>query len=166
MTASLLQKAWSFASKPNESTFPELTTVVTWLRLIIGAAYGVSLGMRNENKGIIGATLGLNVIAFLPMIYFAGYLQADVDSYKNLRFVGVANGLAIMFLIWITYFTWAHSEEETSIQKILSDIITPSAEATVDYSTEEFVNYSTEEVVDYSTEEVMNYATEEVADEF
>lgn len=137
MTASLLQKAWSFASKPNASTFPELTTVVTWQRLIIGAAYGVSLGMRNENRGIIAAALGLNAIAFVPMIYFAGFLMADVDSYNNLRFVGIVNGLAIMFLIWISYFTWAHSEEETSIQKVLSDIITSSADETVISSTEE-----------------------------
>ena len=109
-TSSVLQKACKFGSKPDASTFPELLTVVTWLRIIIGAIYGVSLGIRNENRGLVGATLGLNVIAFAPMLYFNGYLMAYVDSYKNLRFVGVVNGLALMLLIWITFFTYAHSE--------------------------------------------------------
>ncbi|KAL7444174.1 hypothetical protein ACHAXM_009301 [Skeletonema potamos] len=129
-TTSVLQKACKFGSKPDASTFPELTTVVTWLRLIIGAIYGVSLGIRNENRGLVGATLGLNVIAFGPMLYFNGYLRAYVDSYKNLRFVGVVNGLAIMLLIWITFFTWKHSEEEFSMQKVLSDAIMSSSGAT------------------------------------
>jgi hypothetical protein len=126
----MLQKACKFGSKPDASTFPELTTVVTWLRLIIGAIYGVSLGIRNENRGLVGATLGLNVIAVGPMLYFNGYLRAYVDSYKNLRFVGVVNGLAIMLLIWITFFTWKHSEEEFSMQKVLSDAIMSSSGAT------------------------------------
>ena len=126
--SSVLKKACKFASKPDASTFPELITVVTWLRLIIGAIYGVSLGIRNENRGLVGLTLGLNVIAFAPMLYFNGYLMANIDSYKNLRFVGVVNGLAIMLLIWITFFTWAHSEEEISMQQVLSDAMISSSE--------------------------------------
>ena len=125
---SVLKKALKFASKPDASTFPELLTVVTWLRIIIGAIYGVSLGIRNENRGLVGLTLGLNVIAFAPMLYFNGFLMAKIDTYKNLRFVGVVNGLAIMLLIWITFFTWAHSEEEISMQKVLSDAIISSSE--------------------------------------
>ena len=127
-SSSVLKKALKFASKPDASTFPELLTVVTWLRIIIGAIYGVSLGIRNENRGLVGLTLGLNVIAFAPMLYFNGFLMAKIDSYKNLRFVGVVNGLAIMLLIWITFFTWAHSEEEMSMQKVLSDTIISSSE--------------------------------------
>ena len=127
-SSSVLKKALKFASKPDASTFPELLTVVTWLRIIIGAIYGVSLGIRNENRGLVGLTLGLNVIAFAPMLYFNGFLMAKIDSYKNLRFVGVVNGLAIMLLIWITFFTWAHSEEEMSMQKVLSDAIISSSE--------------------------------------
>jgi hypothetical protein len=135
-TSSVLQKACKFGSKPDASTFPELTTVVTWLRLLIGAIYGVSLGIRNENRGLVGATLGLNVVAFAPMLYFNGYLHAYVDSYKNLRFVGVVNGLAIMLLIWITFFTLAHSEEELSMQKVLSDAIMASSSAATESSAE------------------------------
>ncbi len=54
--------------------------------------------------------------------------MANVDSYKNLRFVGVVNGVAIMLLIWITFFTWAHSEEEISLQKVMSDAMISSSE--------------------------------------
>ncbi|KAL7492264.1 hypothetical protein ACHAWT_001419 [Skeletonema menzelii] len=127
-SSSVLKKACKFASRPDASTFPELITLVTWLRIIIGAMYGVSLGIRNENRGLVGLTLGLNVIAFAPMLYFNGYLMANVDSYKNLRFVGVVNGLAIMLLIWITFFTWAHSEEEISMQKVLTDAMIAASE--------------------------------------
>lgn len=139
---SVLKKALKFASKPDASTFPELLTVVTWLRIIIGAIYGVSLGIRNENRGLVGLTLGLNVIAFAPMLYFNGFLMAKIDSYKNLRFVGVVNGLAIMLLIWITFFTWAHSEEEMSMQKVLSDAIISSSE---DASSPEETSVGTDE---------------------
>ena len=127
-SSSVLKKACKFASRPDASTFPELITLVTWLRIIIGAMYGISLGIRNENRGLVGLTLGLNVIAFAPMLYFNGYLMANVDSYKNLRFVGVVNGLAIMLLIWITFFTWAHSEEEISMQKVLTDAMIAASE--------------------------------------
>ena len=141
-SSSVLKKALKFASKPDASTFPELLTVVTWLRIIIGAIYGVSLGIRNENRGLVGLTLGLNVIAFAPMLYFNGFLMAKIDSYKNLRFVGVVNGLAIMLLIWITFFTWAHSEEEMSMQKVLSDAIISSSE---DASSPEETSVGTDE---------------------
>lgn len=136
-TSSVLQKACKFGSKPDASTFPELPTVVTWLRLFIGLFYGISLGIRHETRGLVGATLGLNVIAFGPMLYFNAYLQAYVDSYKNLRFVGVVNGLALMMLIWITFFTWAHSEEEMSMQKVLSDaVVMSSSDEATETSTE------------------------------
>ena len=56
---------------------------------------------------------------------------------KNLRFVGVVNGLALMMLIWITFFTWAHSEEEMSMQKVLSDaVVMSSSDEATETSTE------------------------------
>jgi hypothetical protein len=120
-TSSLLHKVFQFGSKPDASTFPELLTVVTSMRLLFGAMYGVSLAVRHETSGLVGLTMGLNLVAFAPMLWFNGYLHADVDSYKNLRFVGVFNGVAMMLLVWIMLFTYYHLEEEETLQKVLSD---------------------------------------------
>ncbi|KAL7449682.1 hypothetical protein ACHAWC_001725 [Mediolabrus comicus] len=141
----LIQKAMQFGSKPDSTSFPELPTVTTWLRLLIGALYGVSLGIRNENSGLVGMTLGLNVIAFVPILWLNGYLQANIDSYKNLRFVGVVNGLAIMLLIWIVFFTNNHEQEEKSLQKIISDAIFSAETDKLETSTTEETTAGTDE---------------------
>jgi hypothetical protein len=62
---SLISKCTSRHSRPNSTTFPELPTITTWLRFLLGGLYGVSLGLRDETRGMVGALFGLNVIAFL-----------------------------------------------------------------------------------------------------
>lgn len=101
-------------SKPNAKTFPALPDYAKLLRFFLGAAYGLSLGLRGET-GLLGALFGLNVVTFLPMFWFNTYLDADVDSYKSLNFVGVANALAGMMLVWIFLFTLSHGEEEAML---------------------------------------------------
>ena len=54
------------------------------------------------------------------MFWFNSYLDADIDSYKSLNFVGVPNAFALMLLIWIIFFTFAHGEEETSLGNVIS----------------------------------------------
>eukprot|EP01083_Nonionella_stella_P160886 526284_1 len=105
----------SFHSKPDATTVPELPTIITWVRFLVGGCYGVSLGLRNETNGMRGVLYGLNLIAFSPMLWFNYYLQANINSYKSLNFVGVANAFAFMLLIWITIFTIKHEEEEISL---------------------------------------------------
>ncbi|KAL7485185.1 hypothetical protein ACHAW6_010786 [Cyclotella cf. meneghiniana] len=124
---SLLHKCKAYHSQPNATTFPELPTVTTWMRFLLGGLYGVSLGLRDETRGVIGALFGLNVITFLPMFWFNSYLDADIDSYKSLNFVGVANAFAFMMLIWILLFTWEHGEEEISLGKVISEVVQSSA---------------------------------------
>ena len=125
----LLSKCTARASRPNSTTFPELPTVTTWFRFIIGGLYGVSLGLRNETRGMIGALFGLNVIAFLPMFWFNSYLDANVDSYKTLNFVGVANGFAFMILIWVILFTWEHGDAEESLGNVFAEVAARGAAA-------------------------------------
>ena len=34
------------------------------IRFALGALYGISLGVRNETKGLVGALFGINLITF------------------------------------------------------------------------------------------------------
>lgn len=61
------------------------------------------------------------------MFWFNSYLDANIDSYKSLNFVGVANAFAFMMLIWILLFTWEHGEEEISLGKVISEVVQSSA---------------------------------------
>lgn len=47
--------------------------------------------------------------------------KANINSYKSLNFVGVANAFAFMLLIWITIFTMKHEEEEISLSTFISN---------------------------------------------
>ena len=55
------------------------------------------------------------------MFWFNQYLDANIESYKSLNFVGVANAFALCLLIWITIFTMRHEEDEISLGKVISD---------------------------------------------
>lgn len=94
----------------------------------IGLAYGVSLGYRESSddqtlKGTIGLIFGLNVIAFLPIIYLNLYLNANIESYKGMNFVGVQNALALMMLVWIIFFTMIHEEEEIAFNALIQTVV-------------------------------------------
>ncbi len=54
------------------------------------------------------------------MFWFNAFLDADVDSYKSLKFAGVSNALCLSLLIWIAIFTMRHEEAELSLGKIIS----------------------------------------------
>ncbi|KAL7511723.1 hypothetical protein ACHAXN_009406 [Cyclotella atomus] len=120
---SILSQCTARASTPSSQTFPQLPQITTYLRLFLGSLYGLSLGLRDESRGLIGALFGLNIITFLPMFWFNSYLDAKVDSYKSLNFAGVLNGFAVMMLVWITVFTYYHGEEEESLRKVIGEVV-------------------------------------------
>lgn len=45
-------------------SFPPHPPIFGQIRFALGALYGISLGVRNETKGLTGALFGLNVITF------------------------------------------------------------------------------------------------------
>ena len=112
----------SINSKPTVTTYPGLPESITWFRLFLGLAYGITLGFRESQSvvtitGATGVMMGINVITFIPILYMKFYLNADTNSYKNLTFIGCINGLAVMLLVWILFFTMLHEDEE----KVLND---------------------------------------------
>jgi hypothetical protein len=54
------------------------------------------------------------------MFWFNAFLDADVDSYKSLKFAGVPNALCLSLLIWIAIFTMRNEEAELSLGKVIS----------------------------------------------
>lgn len=55
------------------------------------------------------------------MFWFNSYLDANIESYKTLKFVGVAPSFAFMLLIWIVFFTMNNEHAESSLAKVLLD---------------------------------------------
>ena len=97
-----------------------------------GFVYGISLGFRESSQdpsiqGAMGIIFGVNVIMFLPIIYLNFYLNAEIDSYKGLNFAGVQNGLALMMLIWIIFFTMLHEEEEMALNAAVVQSVVKAA---------------------------------------
>ena len=115
--ASTLRTSFSFGSKPNASTFPELVNVIVWMRCLLAIGYGIYLS--RGTVGSLGMLYGLNVVAFVPMIYIILLLGADLDSYDNLMFVGLPNSLALLLLVWIYCYTLENAEEEVALAKII-----------------------------------------------
>jgi len=132
------------------------------VRFLLGAAFGLSLGLRNETNGLKGVLYGINVIVFgtficrdmsvlnafsnftcdtslypVPIIWLKNFLEADTDSYnQSLNSIGVSNALALCLLVWITVFTMFHEEEEISLGKFISDAAISAVKEVVQDSTE------------------------------
>ena len=64
----------------------------------------------------------------VPMFWFNSYLDANIDSYKSLNFIGVGQAFALMLLVWICFFTMDHGEVELSLGKVLMDATASSEE--------------------------------------
>ena len=63
-------------------------------------------------NGPAGLIFGLNVITFIPILYMNYYLNVNTDTFKGLNFAGVQNGIALMLLVWVLFFTMLHEDEE------------------------------------------------------
>jgi hypothetical protein len=116
---SIRSKLFAFQSKPTASTFPELPDIIIWIRIVLGAAYGVNLGLKDEVGGVV-LVFGLNLITFLPIVFMSTFLNVQIDTYKqSVNFAGVANALAVMLLVWMIIFTKQHGGEEAVLAAAL-----------------------------------------------
>eukprot|EP00560_Eucampia_antarctica_P009001 CAMPEP_0197825598 /NCGR_PEP_ID=MMETSP1437-20131217/2647_1 /TAXON_ID=49252 ORGANISM="Eucampia antarctica, Strain CCMP1452" /NCGR_SAMPLE_ID=MMETSP1437 /ASSEMBLY_ACC=CAM_ASM_001096 /LENGTH=81 /DNA_ID=CAMNT_0043425653 /DNA_START=282 /DNA_END=527 /DNA_ORIENTATION=+ len=55
-------------------------------------------------------------------MYLNFILNANVDSYTSINFVGLPNAIALMLLIWIFMFTLEHEEDELALVSALVNI--------------------------------------------
>lgn len=121
----VLKKATAVNSQPNNETFPELPTVLLWVRFVIAIAYGTLLGWYNVRSPTLPLQ-GLNLITFLPVLYAKFYLgvndqeRDEAKSYgMSLVFSGTLNAVAAFLLVWICFYTAANSESEGQLIELL-----------------------------------------------
>lgn len=110
----IIGKFFAIGSKPTEATFPELPDCVLWLRFCLAILYGLYLGPK---AGAVNALFGMNIVTFVPIMYCQLLLVADMDSYEevSLHFVGVAQAIGLVLLVWIYGFTQLHAPEEAKL---------------------------------------------------
>ncbi len=124
-------------SKPDVMTCPSLPEYMIWFRLVIGAAYGLSLGLRGQMGGV-GLLFGLNAITFIPLLYVKFYLGANIESYQqSISLAGIPNAIALMLLLWIILFTMEHTHDEAALTSFLTkkmsenDVLLETAQPTI-----------------------------------
>eukprot|EP00934_Nitzschia_sp_Nitz4_P001931 Nitzschia sp. Nitz4//scaffold3_size479765//170762//173366//NITZ4_000070-RA/size479765-processed-gene-0.306-mRNA-1//-1//CDS//3329550668//1931//frame0 len=120
----LLGKFFSPNSKPTAETFPELPAMVIWTRCILAILHSVYVGLYSVRPGGVDFLLGLNLVAFVPMTFCNFYLGVDHESYNDqILFAGLANGLALMMLIWTYLYTLNHEEDEMLLGKVIASLV-------------------------------------------
>jgi len=114
-----LRKAVAINSKPTEETFPELPTILVWIRFFLGAAYGTYIGRRGIKSGTL-VLQALNLIAFLPFVYCRMYLGTEGEAFGfQIVFSGTAQALALALLLWIYFYTAQMEEQELKFANML-----------------------------------------------
>lgn len=128
------RKALAVNSQPTPETFPELPTVLIWLRFGLALVHGLYLGFVAH--GATGARMilhMLNVLAFIPVVYCRLYLGANADAFgAKILTAGLVPALALSLLIWIAGHTadQAGAEEKLTALLVLASSNLTSATAT------------------------------------
>jgi hypothetical protein len=131
----ILKKATAINSKPTEETFPELPTVLIWIRFVLAVVYGTYIGHVGMRGG--AALLHtLNLIAFIPVMYCRLYLGAEVDAYgMKILTSGLLPALTLAMLIWIYMFTVQNPEAEAKLAAMLVATLLPNENDPSDHRT-------------------------------
>ena len=120
---SIVNQSVAINSQPTEATFPELPTVLLWMRFVLGAAYGTYVGLQGARGGSL-ALQALNLIAFLPFMYCRLYLGTPETGdgafgMGTTVLSGTAPGLALALLLWIYFYTAQMEEQELKLMDLL-----------------------------------------------
>ena len=112
-----LKKAVAVNSKPTTESFPELPQILIWMRFVLGAAYGLYVGLQGVKGGAL-ALQAINLVGILPYIYCRLYLGISENGEEGsfgtgtIIFSGTAQGVALALLIWIYFYTAQMEEQE------------------------------------------------------
>jgi hypothetical protein len=65
----------------------------------------------------------VNLITFVPVLYATTYLGANQEEYgTKLIFGGVAQGVALVLLIWVYFYTEYHDVDEAAMKHAFSKL--------------------------------------------
>lgn len=124
----VLIKFFSINSKPTQETFPELPTVLIWMRCFVAIVYGSVLGTRNVRGGLMILN-AINLLTFLPVMYCRFYLGTGVEEFRMaLLFSGLVPSIALFLLLWIYLYTQHHEEAAEKLASLLLQLPIPSLE--------------------------------------
>lgn len=113
------RKAIAFNSQPTEESFPELPTVLIWIRFLLATAYGCMLGYRSM-RSLVMLLHTLNLVAFVPVMYCRMYLRISEDTFPlKIIFSGLFQAVALALLLWIYGFTAANEAHIETLTKLL-----------------------------------------------
>ena len=119
--------------KPTPETFPELPDIVLWMRFAFALCFGIYLGVTNNERGGVNLLYALNLVTFVPTIYTSFYLGARLEDFGNkLIFGGAFQGLALVLLIWIYFYTQQHEADEAAFASVLNKAVEDAAAAATD----------------------------------
>lgn len=83
-----------------------------WVRGFLAILYGLYLG-NTDTMGAVNLLFGLNLVAFIPIMYCQFLLNADGETWENrLIFVGIPNAAGLLLLVWIFVYSQTHADEE------------------------------------------------------
>jgi hypothetical protein len=89
-----------------------LTDFLVRVRLLLGLVGGIMLGAFHHQSGA-GLAAGIGLLYYVPIWYTKIISPADLDSKGGLNGVqmtGILNSVALMVLVWITFFTWFNQD--------------------------------------------------------
>mmetsp|Transcript_18475 Transcript_18475/g.32600 ORF Transcript_18475/g.32600 Transcript_18475/m.32600 type:complete len:162 (+) Transcript_18475:172-657(+) len=112
---SVMQKLLAVNSKPTPETFPELPDCVIWIRFVLALGYGFFVAFQQNSRGAVNLLFAINLVTFIPVVYANTYLGANQEAYgTKLLFGGAMQGIGLVLLIWIYFYTEAHAEDEAA----------------------------------------------------
>ena len=76
--------------------------------------------------------IALNLVAIVPLLYTSTYLGVSQEAYgSKLLFGGVVQGMALVLLIWIYFYTESHTEDEKALAAVFHKFATASSASTL-----------------------------------
>jgi hypothetical protein len=125
-------------SKPTPETFPELPDCIIWIRFFLALVYGLMIGLQPNSRGAVNIMFAVNLVSFVPFFYATTYLGATQEEYgTKLIYGGVPQGIALVLLIWLYFYTEFHVADEAALKAAFSKLAESQAvDPIVDSSTE------------------------------
>jgi hypothetical protein len=96
----------------NPTNAVRLADFLVRVRLLLGLVGGIMFGVFHHQSGA-GLAAGIGLLYYVPIWYTKIISPADFDSkggLNGIQMAGILNSVALMALVWITFFTWFNQD--------------------------------------------------------